>query len=72
MIGTNLLCAGAVAAMLLGTAPGRYWVLYAALVARTRARPLRPAGRLGAGDVGTGLLLNSANGLNAVSSGRSG
>ena len=33
MIGTNLFCAGAVAVMLLGTAPGRYWVLYAALIA---------------------------------------
>ena len=33
MIWTNLCCAGAVAVMLLGTAPGRYWVLYAALAA---------------------------------------
>src|SRR5215475_2039005 len=33
MIGTNLGCAAAVALMLLGTSPGRYWVLYAALVA---------------------------------------
>ena len=33
MIGANLCCAGAVAVMLLGTSPGRYWVLYAALAA---------------------------------------
>ena len=33
MIVTNLFCAGAVAVMLLGTSPGRYWVLYAALIA---------------------------------------
>ncbi len=33
MIGTNLFCAGAVTVMLLGTSPGRYWVLYAALIA---------------------------------------
>ena len=33
MIGANLFCAGAVAVMLLGTSPGRYWVLYAALAA---------------------------------------
>jgi MFS family permease len=35
MIATNLFCAGAVAVMLLGTSPGRYWVLYAALIAES-------------------------------------
>jgi xanthine/CO dehydrogenase XdhC/CoxF family maturation factor len=39
MIGTNLFCAGAVAVMLLGTAPGRYWVLYAALIAENAVTP---------------------------------
>src|ERR1035438_1467366 len=33
MIATNLFCAAAVAVMLLGTSPGRYWVLYLALIA---------------------------------------
>ena len=35
MITANLFCAGAVAVMLLGTSPGRYWVLYAALIAES-------------------------------------
>src|SRR6202035_5545026 len=35
MIATSLFRAGSVAVMLLGTAPGRYWVLYAALVAES-------------------------------------
>ncbi len=35
MIGTNLFRAGAVAAMLLGISPGRYWVLYIALIAES-------------------------------------
>ena len=38
MIATNLFCAGAVAVMLLGTSAGRYWVLYAALIAENRDR----------------------------------
>src|SRR5215475_6355826 len=33
MIGADLFCAGAVAVMLPGTSPGRYWVIYAALIA---------------------------------------
>ena len=33
MIATNLFSAAAVAVMLLGTSPGRYWVLYVALIA---------------------------------------
>src|SRR5262249_44843876 len=33
MIAANLACAAAVAVMLLGISPGRYWVLYAALIA---------------------------------------
>ena len=50
MIGTNLFRAGAVAVMLLGTSPGRYWVLYAALSPRAAApcftrRPCRLAHR---------------------------
>ena len=40
MIGTNLSCAGAVAVMLLGTAPGRYWVA---------SRASRWSGRCGRG-----------------------
>lgn len=35
MIATNLFRAGAVAAMLLGTSPGRYWALYVALMAES-------------------------------------
>src|ERR1700733_8768238 len=35
MIATNLFRAGAVAIMLLGTAPGHYWVLYVSLVAES-------------------------------------
>jgi predicted MFS family arabinose efflux permease len=71
MIGTNLFCAGAVAAMLLGTAPGRYWVLYAALVAENAGIVLyTPAWQARTpAIVGTGQLLSSANALNSVSSG---
>lgn len=71
MIGTNLFCAGAVAAMLLGTAPGRYWVLYAALVAENAGIVLyAPAWQARTpAIVGTGPLLNSANALNSASSG---
>jgi predicted MFS family arabinose efflux permease len=71
MIGTNLFCAGAVAAMLLGLAPGRYGVLYAALVAENAGLVLYgPAWQARTPDVvGTGSLLTSANALNAASSG---
>ena len=71
MIGTNLFCAGAVAAMLLGTAPGRYWVLYAALVAENAGVVLyMPAWQARTpAIVGTGQLLSSANALNSVGSG---
>ena len=71
MIAANLLCAGAVAVMLLGTSPGRYWVLYAALVAESSGTVIyTPAlqARIPA-MVGTGPLLSSANSLTSVSSG---
>ena len=71
LIGTNLFCAGAVTVMLLGTAPGRYWVLYAALVAENAGVVLNmPAWQARTpAIVGTGPLLSSANALNSVSSG---
>lgn len=71
MIGTNLFCAGAVAVMLLGLAPGRYGVLYAALVAENVGLVLcGPAWQARTpAVVGTGSLLSSANALNAASSG---
>lgn len=71
MIGTNLFCAGAVAIMLLGLAPGRYGVLYAALVAENAGLVLcGPAWQARTpAVVGTGSLLSSANALNAASSG---
>jgi predicted MFS family arabinose efflux permease len=71
MIAANLFCAGAVAVMLAGTAPGRYWVLYAALAAENAGTVLySPAlqARIPA-VVGTGSLLTSANSLNSASSG---
>jgi MFS family permease len=71
MIATNLFCAGAVAVMLLGTSPGRYWVLYAALIAENSGVVLyAPAwqARIPA-IVGTGPLLSSANSLSSVTSG---
>jgi predicted MFS family arabinose efflux permease len=71
MIGANLCCAGAVAVMLLGTAPGRYWVLYAALAAENAGTVLyAPAlqARVPA-VVGTGPLLASANSLSSASGG---
>jgi MFS family permease len=71
MIGANLFCAGAVAVMLLGASPGRYWVLYAALVAESTGTVLyAPAlqARVPA-IVGTGRLLSSANSLTSASSG---
>jgi predicted MFS family arabinose efflux permease len=71
LIGTNLFCGGAVAVMLLGTAPGRYWVLYAALVAENAGVVLNiPAWQARTpAIVGTGPLLSSANALNSASSG---
>jgi predicted MFS family arabinose efflux permease len=71
MITTNLFCAAAVAAMLLGTSPGRYWVLYAALVAENSGAVLyAPAMQARTpAIVGTGPLLTSANALNSVSGG---
>jgi MFS family permease len=71
MIGANLFCAGAVAVMLLGTSPGRYWLLYAALAAENFGTVLyAPAlqARLPA-VVGTGPLLSSANSLTSASGG---
>ncbi len=71
MIGTNLFCAGAVALMLLGLAPGRYGVLYGALVAENGGLVLyAPAWQARTpAVVGTGSLLSSANALNAASGG---
>lgn len=71
MIGANLFCAGAVAVMLLGTSQGRYWVLYAALIAENAGAVLyAPAlqARTPA-IVGTGSLLSGANSLNSATSG---
>jgi predicted MFS family arabinose efflux permease len=71
MIGANLFCAGAVAVMLLGTSPGRYWVIYAALIAENAGTVLYvPAlqARTPA-IVGTGSLLGSANALTSAASG---
>ena len=71
MIATNLLCAAAVAVMLLGTSPGRYWVLYIALIAENSGFVLyAPAWQARTpAIVGTGPMLSSANTLNSVSSG---
>ncbi len=71
MIAANLCCAAAVALMLAGLSPGRYWVLYAALIAENSGIVLYvPAlqARTPA-IVGTGPMLSSANALNSVSSG---
>jgi MFS family permease len=71
MIATNLFRAGAVAVMLLGTSPGRYWVLYVALIAENSGFVLfTPAlqARIPA-IVGTGPLLSSANSLYSFSGG---
>ena len=71
MIATSLFRAGAVAMMLLGTAPGRFWVLYAALIAESSAGVLYiPAWQARTpAMVGTGTLLSSANSLNALADG---
>jgi predicted MFS family arabinose efflux permease len=71
MIGADLFCAGAVAVMLLGISPGRYWVLYAALIAENAGTVLH-APALQARTpaiVGTGPMLSSANSLTSASSG---
>src|SRR5260370_35930668 len=71
MIATNLFCAGAVAMMLLGTSAGRYWVLYAALIAENSGVVLyAPTSQARTpAIVGTGPLLSSANSLTSFSSG---
>ena len=71
MIATSLFRAAAVAVMLLGTSPGRYWVLYAALIAESSAGVLYlPAWQARTPAlVGTGTLLSSANLLNALADG---
>ena len=71
MIAANLFCAAAVAAMLLGIAPGRYWILYLALIAENSGTVLS-APALQARTpaiVGTGALLSSANVLTSVGGG---
>jgi MFS family permease len=71
MIATNLFRAAAVAMMLLGTSPGRYWILYVALIAESGGGVLYgPAARARTpAIVGTGTLLSSANSLYAVTDG---
>jgi len=71
MIATSLFRAGAVAVMLLGTSPSRYWVLYAALIAESGGGVLYvPAWQARTpAIVGTGTLLSSANSLNALADG---
>ncbi len=71
MVVTNLFRASAVAAMLLGTSPGHYWVLYAALVAESSGGVLYTPAVLARTPamVGTGTMLSSANSLNAVTGG---
>jgi MFS family permease len=71
MIVACLGCAASVAVMLAGLAPGRYWVLYAALIAENTGIVLyTPAWQARTpAIVGTGPLLSSAGALNAVSSG---
>ena len=71
MIGACLACAAAVVLMLAGLSPGRYWVLYAALVAENSGIVLcAPAWHARTpAIVGTGPLLSSAGALNAVTSG---
>jgi predicted MFS family arabinose efflux permease len=71
MIAINVFRAAVVAVMLLGTSPGRYWVLYAALIAESSGSVLyAPAWQAHTpAIVGTGNLLSSANSLNAVADG---
>ncbi|HEY1621523.1 MAG TPA: MFS transporter [Streptosporangiaceae bacterium] len=71
MIAANLCCMAAVALMLAGLSPGRYWVLYAALIAENSGIVLYvPALQARTPTiVGTGSMLSSANALNSMSSG---
>ena len=71
MTGANLFCAGVVAVLLLGTAPGRFWVLYAALAAESSGTVLYgPAAQARTpAVVGTGPLLASANSLTSAGNG---
>ncbi len=71
MIATDLLRAGAVAMILLALAPGRLWLLYAALIAESCGGVLHyPAVQARTpAIVGTGPLLISANSLNAATDG---
>jgi MFS family permease len=71
MIAADLLSAAAVAAMLAGAGPSRYWVLYAALIAENSGSVLyAPAAqaRIPA-IVGTGPMLSSANALGSFGGG---
>lgn len=71
MIAADVFRAGVVALMLLGTSPGRAWVLYAALVAESSGSVVfAPALQARTPEiVGTGSVLSSANALNSVSDG---
>jgi Na+/melibiose symporter-like transporter len=71
LITASLFCAGAVTMMLLGTSPGRYWVLYLALIAENSGTILSsPALQaMTPAVVGTGPLLSSANSLTSASGG---
>jgi MFS family permease len=71
MIAADLVCAGAVAGLLLGLAPGRLWVLYVALIAESSGNVLFASAMqaLTPAVVGTGPLLTSANSLLAGSDG---
>lgn len=68
---SSVAAAAAVAIMLLGIAPGRYWVLYIALTAETCAAIFyTPALQARIPEVvGTGTLLSSANSLSVMTSG---
>ena len=71
MIAADLFRAGAVVLMLAGLAPGRYWVLYLAMIAESSGYVLfTPAlqARIPAA-VGTGTLLSSANSISSVTDG---
>src|SRR5579862_4848932 len=71
MIATSVFRAGSVATMLLGTAPSRFWVLYAALIAENAGSVLYAPAALARTPaiLGTGPLLTSANALNAFADG---
>lgn len=71
MAASSAASAAAVAVMLLGTAPGRYWVLYIALTAEAGTAVFyTPAIQARTPEiVGTGPLLSSASSLTAMTSG---